>query len=210
MVTQEMAGHKNPDAENRDHSDRGAATGRQTVSISERIWRLGLALMAMVAIASGATADITRSNGGTTDGKTGPVTNLPLPRFVSMKAADGNVRRGPALTQRIDWVFMRRNMPLLITAEYGHWRRVEDRDGVGGWVHYALLSGVRTVIVEKDMLALRTRPDPRTPVVAALELGVVARLGECKPDWCRISAGGYRGWAPKSNLWGVWPEEVRD
>jgi SH3-like domain-containing protein len=155
--------------------------------------------MVAVAIASGAMADLTRSTGGTTDGKSGPVTNLPLPRYVSMKAADGNVRRGPALTQRIDWVFMRRNMPLLVTA-----------DGAGGWVHYALLSGVRTVIVEKDMLALRTRPDPQTPVVAALELGVVARLGECEPDWCRISAGGYRGWAPKSKLWGVWPGEVRD
>lgn len=37
--------------------------------------------------------------------KRGPVTNLPMPRFVSMKAAEGNVRRGPSLTHRVDWVF---------------------------------------------------------------------------------------------------------
>ena len=52
--------------------------------------------------------------------KRGPVTNLPLPRYVSMKAAEGNVRRGPSLTHRIDWVFKRRGMPLQITAEYGN------------------------------------------------------------------------------------------
>lgn len=140
----------------------------------------------------------------------GPVTNLPLPRYVSMKAAEGNVRRGPSLTHRIDWVFKRRDMPLQITAEHGHWRRVEDRDGAGGWVHYALLSGTRTVIVEQDMLQVHTRPDPTTPVVAALELGVIARLGACDVSWCRISAGGYRGWAPKEALWGVRPGELRD
>ena len=93
----------------------------------------------------------------------GPVTNLPLPRYVSMKAAEGNVRRGPSLTHRIDWVFKRRGMPLQITAEYGNWRKVQDRDGAGGWVHYALLSGVRTVLIESDMLPVYARPDPNSP-----------------------------------------------
>jgi len=140
----------------------------------------------------------------------GPITNLPLPRFVSMKASEGNVRRGPSLTHRIDWVFKRRDMPLEITAEYGHWRRVRDRDGAGGWVHYALLSGVRTVLIEEDMLTLHSQPDEKAPVTAAFELGVVARLGACAQDWCRVSAGGYRGWAPKAKLWGVAPDEIRD
>lgn len=140
----------------------------------------------------------------------GQVTNLPLPRFVSMKASEGNVRRGPSLTHRIDWVFKRRDMPLRITAEHGHWRRVEDRDGMGGWVHYSLLSGVRTVLVEKDMLALHARPDADAPVMAALELGVVARLGKCKMEWCELRSGGYKGWAPKVRIWGVRPDEVRD
>jgi SH3-like domain-containing protein len=140
----------------------------------------------------------------------GPVTNLPLPRYVSMKASEGNVRRGPSLTHKIDWVFKRRNMPLEITAEYGHWRQVRDRDGAGGWVHYALLSGSRTVLIEEDMLTVRAQPDDKAPVTAAFELGVVASLGACQPDWCRISAGGYRGWAPKAKLWGVAPDELRD
>ncbi len=142
--------------------------------------------------------------------KRGPVTNLPLPRFVSMKASEGNVRRGPSLSHRIDWVFKRRDMPLQITAEHGHWRRVEDRDGAGGWVHYALLSGSRTVLIEHDMTKIHSRPDVTAPVTAAFELGVVAKLGACDTDWCRISAGGYRGWARKGDLWGVAQDELRD
>ncbi|MFT6677103.1 MAG: SH3-like domain-containing protein [Sulfitobacter sp.] len=141
---------------------------------------------------------------------TGPVTHLPLPRFVSMKAAEGNVRRGPSLSHRIDWVFKRRDMPLRITAEHGHWRRVEDRDGMGGWVHYSLLSGTRTVLVEQDMLALHVRPDPNAPVTVALEMGVVARLGDCDVEWCELRSGGYKGWAPKSRVWGVSESEIRE
>ena len=140
----------------------------------------------------------------------GPVTNLPLPRYVSLKTDEGNVRRGPALSHRIDWVFKRRNMPLEITGEFGHWRRVRDRDGAGGWVHYSLLSGMRTVIVEQDMLPMMMKPDPNSPVNAHAEIGVVARLGTCTGDWCRITADGYRGWVPRVSLWGIFPDELRN
>lgn len=140
----------------------------------------------------------------------GPVTNLPIPRYVSMKAAEGNVRRGPSLSHRIDWVFKRRNMPLEITGEYGHWRRVRDRDGAGGWMHYSLLSGVRYVIVEEDMLAMRMKPGGDAPVNARAEAGVIAELDDCLPDWCRIKADGQRGWVRKGALWGVGPGEIRD
>jgi len=140
----------------------------------------------------------------------GPETNLPLPRFVSLKASESNVRRGPSLTHRIDWVFQRKSMPLQVIAEYGHWRRVIDREGQGGWVHYTMLSGLRTVIVDQDMLPLRARPDPAATERAVLEAGVIAWLGACEANWCELNAGGYRGWAPQDALWGVVPGETRD
>ncbi|WP_172298820.1 SH3 domain-containing protein [Pseudoruegeria sp. HB172150] len=133
----------------------------------------------------------------------GPVTNLPIPRFVSLKASEANVRRGPSLSHRIDWVFKRRDMPLKIVGEYGHWRRILDRDGMGGWVHYSLLSGVRTVLVEQDMVSLLMKPDPNAPVNATLEAGVVANLDECRLDWCKVEAAGYRGWVPAKAVWGI-------
>jgi SH3-like domain-containing protein len=134
---------------------------------------------------------------------------MPLPRFVSLKGDEGNARRGPGLSHRIDWVFSHRDMPLLVTAEFGHWRRVEDRDGQGGWIHYSLLSGLRTVMVTEDMADLHRNPDPGSQVVARAENGVIGRLGDCTVDWCDISAGGQDGWVAKSDIWGVWPDEIR-
>jgi SH3-like domain-containing protein len=139
----------------------------------------------------------------------GQETKLPLPRYVSLKAKKANVRRGPGLTYRIDWVFQRRRMPLQIIAEYGHWRRVIDSDDQGGWVHYVLLSGIRTVIVKKDLLALRTNPSETAYVRAKLEENVIARLHDCQGEWCELTADGYTGWAHKSLLWGVGPKTDR-
>ena len=67
--------------------------------------------------------------------KKGPVTNLPMPRYVSLKAGEANARRGPSLSHKIDWVYKRRGVPLEIYAEYENWRRVRDHEGAGGWIH---------------------------------------------------------------------------
>lgn len=157
-----------------------------------------------------ADAEIDRNQGDVRDPNRGSVTNLPLPRYVSLKGGEGNARRGPSLSHRVDWVFRHAGMPLRVTAEFGHWRRVEDQDGAGGWVHYALLSGVRTAIVQQDMLELLAKPDERANVVARAEAGAIVRLHECSKDWCRVSGGGEKGWVLKTTIWGVDPEEIRD
>ena len=156
-----------------------------------------------------ADAQISRETEGDGIGR-GAVTNLPVPRYVSLKGGEGNVRRGPSLSHRIDWVFRHAGMPLRVTAEFGHWRRVEDKDGAGGWVHYALLSGVRSVLITTDMAELRDAPRADARVSAQAELGVVARIMKCEPDWCRVSTGGERGWITKTALWGVEPGEIID
>jgi SH3-like domain-containing protein len=140
----------------------------------------------------------------------GCVTNLPLPRFVSLKGSEGNARRGPGLTHRIDWVFTRSGMPLRITAEFENWRRVEDFEGAGGWVHYSLLSGVRTVLVTLDMAEFRDAPSDDATVVAQAETGVIGRILECQVDWCRVALEGQRGWVRKTAIWGVTTDEVFD
>jgi SH3-like domain-containing protein len=140
----------------------------------------------------------------------GCVTNLPLPRFVSLKGNEGNARRGPGLTHRIDWVFTRAGMPLRITAEFENWRRVEDVEGAGGWVHYSLLSGSRSVLVTLDMAEVRDAPSDTAPVVVQAEMGVVARLLECQTDWCRVAMDGQRGWIQKAAIWGVNANETFD
>lgn len=142
------------------------------------------------------------------DPNKGAVTNLPIPRYVSLKGREGNARRGPSLTHRIDWVFKASGMPLKITAEHEHWRRVEDQEGMGGWVHYSLLSGVRMVLVVQDMVDFRDIPDAGAPVAFKAERNVIGKLLECTKDWCRVSTDGDKGWAEKTALWGVDADEI--
>lgn len=161
---------------------------------------------------SGAVLDGPNPNANASDAPNDPnvgsVTHLPLPRFVTLKGKEGNARRGPGLTHRIDWVFAREGMPLKITAEYENWRRVEDADGAGGWVHYSLLSGVRSVLVSQDMAQAFSQPDEKSDVVFQSEFGVIGKLLQCLPDWCRVSVEGEKGWMQKSALWGVLANEV--
>lgn len=161
--------------------------------------RLGLILFVLSIIAGSSWAE-----------DKGPITNLPMPRFVSLKATEANARRGPSLSHRIDWVFKRKHMPLEIYAEYGNWRRVRDMDGAGGWVHYSLLSGVRSAVVLLDMQPMFSQPDAKSLVVARFEKNAIANLEKCSIDWCRLRAGGYKGWLPKSTLWGVYLNEVKE
>lgn len=140
----------------------------------------------------------------------GAVTGLPVPRFVSLKSSNANVRRGPSLNHRVDWVFLHRGTPLQVTAEFDNWRRVRDVDGAGGWMHYTLLSGVRTALVVADNAPLYADPRENSAIRAMTENGVIGRLGRCTADWCEITADGYSGWMPKSNLWGVGHDEIRN
>ncbi len=132
-----------------------------------------------------------------------------MPRYVSLKTDRANVRRGPALEHRVDWEFLRRDMPLRVVAEHGSWRRVQDMYDVAGWVHSALLSGTRTVIVTAapDSL-MRSDADEAARAVARIEQGVILKLEACRPQWCLLEKDDHQGWMPKADLWGVDADEV--
>lgn len=138
----------------------------------------------------------------------GPETNLPLPRYVSLRAGEVNVRRGPGLDYRIDWVFRRSGLPVRVIDEYGNWRRIADSDDAGGWVYHALLTGRRMALVTAPEITFRAEPAETARATAYAEQGVVARLLQCRAEWCRVEARGSEGWVPKGAIWGVEPGEV--
>jgi SH3-like domain-containing protein len=159
----------------------------------------GIGLVAALGLAAGLAA----VSASAAPGK-GPVTGFDMPRYVSLKTDRANVRRGPALEHRVDWEFLRRDMPLRVVAEHGSWRRVQDMDDVSGWVHSALLSGRRTVIVTKGPESvLHKDADPTSPPVARIEQGVILTLQACRPTWCLLETDNHEGWMPKADLWGV-------
>jgi len=142
---------------------------------------------------------------------------LPVPRFVTLGSDRVNVRAGPGTQYPVEWIFVRRAMPVEIVDEFDTWRRIRDRDGAEGWVHQSLLSGRRGAVVLGDgPQPLRADPEPAAEPVARAEPGVFGRLLRCPPPeteggaWCYVDLGGYRGWMPRGSLWGVYPsEEVR-
>src|SRR3990167_9515481 len=68
---------------------------------------------------------------------------LPLPRFVSLRAEEVNMRAGPGVRYPVDWVYKRKNMPVEVIAEFGTWRKVRDIQGTQGWIHQSMLSSNR-------------------------------------------------------------------
>ena len=148
--------------------------------------------------------------GFTQEPQKGQVTNLPIPRYVSLKVKEANARRGPSLSHKIDWIYKRQNMPLEIYAEYENWRRVRDFEGLGGWVHYTLLSGIRYVLVKNELLEMRLLPSIDAQVIAKIPQHNIATLDKCNKDWCRIIDDGYKGWVPKNGIWGVYENELKE
>jgi SH3-like domain-containing protein len=134
--------------------------------------------------------------------------SLPVPRFVSLRSDEVNLRTGPGVRYPIDWVFVRKTMPVEVLAEVETWRRIRSLDGTEGWVHQSMLTGRRTaVIVGAATRNLLKRNDPTAPTIALLEPGVIGNLLECRDAWCRLEVGGQKGWLPRDELWGVLPTE---
>ena len=143
----------------------------------------------------------------------GPVSGLPLPRYVSLKSDRVNLREGPSKEHRTSWVFQRAGLPVEITAEFETWRRVRDADGTEGWVLHSLLSGRRTVLVSpwsknKETFSLRDAANEGAAVVASLEPGVIANVQSCQNAWCRVTVSKMSGYIKQDRLWGVYPNET--
>ncbi len=168
----------------------GFAQARKSVA-----W-LGLLL---VMILLGSTSPAPAQSGG--------VTGLPLPRFVSLRADEVNLRSGPGTRYPIEWTYVRRGLPVEITAEYDNWRRIREFDGTTGWIHRSLLSGQRTVLVAGDTRTLYDEPDTAARTVLRAEPGVQGSLLSCAGAWCQIAIGDVRAFIPRSHIWGVYANE---
>lgn len=129
-------------------------------------------------------------------------------RFASLRADEVNVRAGPGVRYPVKWVFVRKRLPVAITAEYESWRKIRDSEGAEGWVHRAMLSARRSVVIVGDTATMRRSASDTAPAVARLAPGMVARIENCDGLWCEIAAEGYTGWARQKGLWGLRPKEV--
>lgn len=129
---------------------------------------------------------------------------LPVPRYVSLKFGEVNARAGPGDDYRLLWTYRVRGLPLQVIAETSDWRRVCDPEGAAAWVHQRTVDTRRMIMrTSAQPLPMHRRPDIKSPTVAQLSGRALASLDSCKDGWCRIEAGGAKGWAPQGEIWGA-------
>ena len=142
-----------------------------------------------------------KAEAGKPDAKAGP-------RFAALRAEKVYLRAGPGPDFPIQWVFVRRGLPVEILASFDIYRKIRDSEGTVGWVNQQLLSSRRTVLVAGEIRELHGDPNPTSEVVARLEPGVIASVSKCDPTWCEVKAGGYKGWLKRAEVWGLEADEV--
>ncbi|MEG3617074.1 SH3 domain-containing protein [Magnetovibrio sp. PR-2] len=130
---------------------------------------------------------------------------LPLPRFVSLRAGEVNLRTGPGVQYPVDWVYRKSGLPLEVIAEYKAWRKIRDWQGSQGWVHQTMLSSKRTFIVTGISRDLRAKPSQKSALVAQVQSNVSGNLLACPASitFCKVDVSGFEGWMNRADFWGL-------
>ncbi len=132
----------------------------------------------------------------------------PLPRFVSLRFDQVNLRAGPGDQYPIEWVLTKKGLPVEIIGKFDVWWKIRDWQGSVGWVRERMVTASRTVVITGQTRVLHADPDADAPAVAKAEAGVIARLLSCRAAWCRVQAQGVKGWIERGEIWGVLPDEA--
>lgn len=155
----------------------------------------GATLVALLLLAQAATA--AESSG------------LPLPRFVSLRSDEVNLRTGPGVRYPVDWIYTRRDLPVEVIAEFETWRKIRDWQGTEGWVHQSMLAARRMVVVVGGQRRLRAEPDDKAISLALVDPNVTGRLLGCPrgKSYCRVEIENIQGWLKRDEFWGVYQTE---
>ncbi len=135
---------------------------------------------------------------------------LPLPRFVSLRSDEVNLRTGPGVRYPVDWVYTRRDMPVEVIAEFEAWRKIRDWQGTEGWVHQSMLSARRMIVViGPQERRLRAEGDDKAPFLAILDANVMGKLVSCPKGktYCKVEIENIQGWLKRDEFWGVYQGE---
>ncbi len=151
------------------------------------------------------------------------VSGLPLPRFVTIRSNEVNVRVGPGPKYNIAWVYKVAGTPVEIIQEFDVWRKIRDVDGSEGWVHSTMLSGDRAGYVAPwangDRFALRHGASGEAGIAAWMTPGFRVAIKSCDGSWCEVAATShpedapvatYVGYLLETDLWGVYQGEQFD
>ena len=138
----------------------------------------------------------------------GSNTGLEIPRYVSLKNNDANIRVGPSINYPIKLKYIVQDFPLKISEEYNDWRKVSDFQNNYGWLHKSLIKGERSGIINTSKKNVRFYNTINGKIIGEINNGTIIKLKKCKINWCQISKNNITGWVIKKNIWGVEKKEV--
>ena len=123
-------------------------------------------------------------------------------KFLSLKNEKVNLRSGPSFDHPIKLIYKKKYLPVVILDKFETWREIKDFQNNSGWIHVSQLSKKKTAInIEKYAIIYKNSTIYSQPI-AKLEIGRLVIIKKCKPTWCEIKTGDYKGWILKKYLWG--------
>ncbi len=141
--------------------------------------------------------------------KKGTVTNLELPRFVSLKSNDVNLRVGPSINYPIELKYIKNNLPVEVIDEFDVWRKIKDHKDNIGWLHKSLIKGNRFILIinsKENNKNIYNRPNGK--IIGLIGDNNILRLEKCLIGWCYISNNNIKGWLSKDSIYGVYKNEI--
>jgi len=133
---------------------------------------------------------------------------LPVPRFVTLKFNEVNMRAGPGREYPVLWGYHKTGLPLKVEAEFGVWRKVVDHEGTTGWMRGSVLSLRRMALVTDGSAKIHQSADPESRVVAVAERNALLELQACPAMMCKVAKDDVRGWISRDAIWGVLKTEI--
>ena len=141
--------------------------------------------------------------------KTGNETGLKIPRFVSLKSNEVNLRVGPSKNYPINIKYIEKNLPIEVIDEFKEWRKIKDFEENIGWLHKSLIKGERYILTgynnEKNTFIYNR---PNGEVIGNIKKNNIFNLKSCLLNWCKIYNKNLSGWVYKNSLWGVYDDEI--
>ena len=139
----------------------------------------------------------------------GNETGFKIPRFVSLKSDNSNLRVGPDEKYPIKLKYIVTNTPVEIIEENKNWRKIKDYEGNKGWLHKSLIKGKRFAIVNTPYEeGLQVFNKPKGNNIGKIGKRNILEVKTCLIHWCKIKYKKNTGWVNKVNLWGVYEKEI--
>ena len=138
----------------------------------------------------------------------GSSTGWKLPRFVSLKSDEVNLRVGSGMKYPIVLKYIVKNLPVEIIEENNDWRKIRDIAGNEGWILEGLLQGDKFAIINQSYNeSAQIYSHPKGRIIGKIGKNNVVKINSCLSHWCKIKYKNYSGWINKKNLWGIYNNE---